>query len=290
MSNLLQLVTNQHYFETIDHDNLYEQLHTYSDDKYKIAWLRMKAQPRACFTPTLLRNLNAAVTNIKAEMAYTRGNKYDYLVLSSDIDSIFNLGGDLSLFRQLIDRGDRDALLEYAVDCTKIVHGNYVHFNLDLTTVALVQGDALGGGFEAALSSNLLIAERGVKMGLPEVLFNLFPGMGAYTLLTKKIGPTAAERMIMSGKIYLAEELFDMGVVDILAEPGQGDLALYQHIRNTQRHANSRKAMDRVKDIANNVSLHEMIAITEVWVDAALSLTAKDLRMMDRLIKRQNDK
>jgi DSF synthase len=44
-----------------------------------------------------------------------------------------------------------------------------------MTTISLVQGDALGGGFEAALTSDVIIAEESAQMGLPEILFNLFP-------------------------------------------------------------------------------------------------------------------
>ena len=57
------------------------------------------------------------------------------------------------------------------------MYGNSAAFHTPLITIALVQGDALGGGFECALSFDVLIAERSAKMGLPEVLFNLFPGM-----------------------------------------------------------------------------------------------------------------
>jgi DSF synthase len=59
------------------------------------------------------------------------------------------------------------------------MYENIIHLDRDVTTIALVQGDALGGGFETALSSNVLIAERSAKLGFPEILFNLFPGMGA---------------------------------------------------------------------------------------------------------------
>ena len=162
-----------------------------------------------------------------------------------------------------------------------------VHLDTELTTVALVKGDALGGGFEAALSSNLIIAERGVKMGLPEVLFNLFPGMGAFSLLSRKVGPVVAERMILSGKLYSAEELFDMGVIDILAEKGEAELALNKHIKTFNRMSNSCKAMQKVKDRCNPISYQELIDITNIWVDAALKLTDKDLKMVTRLVKRQ---
>jgi len=152
----------------------------------------------------------------------------------------------------------------------------------------LIQGDTLGGGFESAISANVIVAERGTKMGLPETLFNLFPGMGAYSLLSRKIGYSAAEKMILSGKLYSAEQLYDMGVVDILAEEGEGELAVYRYIKSGNRSMNSYKAMRKVKDICNQVSYKELKDVARVWADAALQLTARDLRMMERLVRRQN--
>ncbi len=164
------------------------------------------------------------------------------------------------------------------------------HYELDLTTISLIQGEALGGGFEAAISSNVIVAERGVKMGLPEVLFNLFPGMGAYSLLSRKIGFDAAEKMILSGSLFSAEQLYDMGIVDILAEQGEGEVAVYRYIKSANRARNTFKSMRKVKDICNKVSYQELVDIATVWADAALQLTAKDLRMMKRLVRRQNTK
>ena len=268
----------------------YSQLHTYYDEKYKIGWFLMNGSPRPCFTPTLLEELSSYLANVKNEMAETNDQKYDYLVVGSEVDGIFNLGGDLDLFMSLIRDRNRESLLDYAVHCIDILYANMFHFDADLTTVSLIQGDALGGGFEASLSSNLIIAERGTKMGLPEVLFNLFPGMGAYSLLSRKVGSAMAEKMILSGKLYTAEELFDMGVIDILAEKGEGELALYKYIKKAKKSPNCYKAMAKVKDICNPVSYEELVAIANVWADAALNLTDKDLKMMTRLVKRQNAK
>ena len=86
-----------------------------------------------------------------------------------------------------------------------------------------MQGDALGGGFEAALSASVIVAEESARMGFPEILFNLFPGMGAYSFLSRKIGRRAAEEMIVSGTIYGARQLFDLGVVDVLTPDGTGE-------------------------------------------------------------------
>jgi DSF synthase len=268
----------------------YEQLSTYYDSKYKIGWFLMKGDPRPCFTPTLLQNLTTYLDEVKQDMIETRNEKYDYLVVGSKVEGIFNLGGDLNLFTQYIESADHEGLVNYAIHCIDILYQNMMHFDMDLTTISLIQGDALGGGFEAALSSNIIIAERGVKMGLPEVLFNLFPGMGAYSLLSRKVGPAMAEQMIFSGKLYNAEELFELGIIDILAEKGEGDVAVYEYIKKANRSPNSYQAMRKVKDICNPISYEELVDIGKVWADAALKLSKKDIRMMQRLVNRQNSK
>jgi len=268
----------------------YQQLNTHYDEKYKIGWFLMKAEPRPCFTPTLLKDLSSYLREVKKDMLSSQGEKYNFLVVGSDVEGIFNLGGDLNLFTQFINQRDREGLLTYAMKCIDILYQNMRHYDLDLTTISLIQGDALGGGFEAALSSNIIVAERGVKMGLPEVLFNLFPGMGAYSLLSRKIGAVKAEQMILSGKLYQAEELYDMGIVDILAEKGEGELAVYKYVKSANRSSNSYQAMRKVKDICNTISYKELADIAEIWADAALNLTSKDIRMMKRLVNRQNSR
>jgi len=280
-------------FNDVSYDDVseqYSQLETYYDAKYKIGWFLMNGAPRPCFTPTLLKDISSYFDHVREDMAVSGDEKYQYIVLGSAVDGIFNLGGDLDLFSTLIQRGDRDELLNYAISCIDVLYGNMVHLDSDVITVAIVKGDALGGGFEAALASNLIIAERGAKLGLPEVIFNLFPGMGAYSLLSRRVGAAAAENMILSGKLYSAEDLFDMGVIDILAEKDEGELALYKYIKKVNKTPNSYKAMAKVKDICNRIKYQELLDITKVWVDAALKLTDKDLKMMSRLVKRQNIK
>ncbi len=287
MNNIALLSQNSFITPETEHQ---VQLNTYFDSKYKVSWCRMNGSPRPCFTPTLLNDFKNYTRDIKQEMQSTNGEKYDYIVVASEVEDIFNLGGDLSLFKNCIENNDREGLLNYASNCIDVLYENMSHLQQDLTTISLVQGDALGGGFEAALASNLLIAEKGCKMGFPEVLFNLFPGMGAYSLLSRKIGAGKAEQMILSGKLYSAEELFDMGIVDILAEKGKGDLAVYEYIKSHSRQSNSLQAIRKVKDICNPITYKELIDIVHIWVEAAFKLTARDLKMMDRLIKRQNSR
>lgn len=265
-------------------------LKTHYDEKYRISWCLMKSEPRPCFTTQLLSEFHEYIRVVKEEMRESQGERYDYIVVGSDIDGVFNLGGDLSLFKEYIETNNRDALFSYAIRCIDILHENINHLDCDLTTIALVQGDALGGGFESALASNVVIAEKGVKMGLPEVLFNLFPGMGAYSLLSRRVGTSMAERIILSGRLYPAEELYEMGVIDILAEKGEGELEVYNYIKSANRYSNSYNAIRKVRDICNLVSYDELIDIAKIWTDAAFKLSEKDLKMMGRLIKRQEQR
>lgn len=265
----------------------FRQLSSYYEAANRIGWFFMGSEPRPCFTHTLLDDLAAYVSMVKREMRETDQQKYDFLVYGSSIDGVFNLGGDLDLFSKLILQGDRAALLEYAIKGIDLVYTNIKHFDSDLITISLIQGDALGGGLEAALSGNVIIAERGVKLGCPEALFNLFPGMGAYSILSRKMGPALAEKIIMSGDLYSAEQFYEMGAVDILAEPGEGEQAVYDFVKSVKRSPNSYSAMQRVKDVCNDLAYQELLDIAEIWADAALKLSQKDLRLMHRLVKRQ---
>lgn len=213
-----------------------------------------------------------------------------YFVLASQSPGVFNFGGDLSLFIKLIVDRKRDQLLQYAKSCIGICYLNAVSYHLPITTISLVEGSALGGGFEAALSGNVLIAEKQAEMGLPETRFNLFPGMGAYSFLARSLGMNAAETMITSGKIYNAQELYEMGLVNVLAENGMGHKAVNDYIKKHRRTSNSFQAIQAVRQFYSPISYEELLGITQIWVDAALRLERKDLLKMERFVKAQNSR
>ncbi len=263
----------------------FQQMTTYNDRKHEVVWCYMHAEPRPCFTPQLLDELNTW-RGILAQLASGAGVKYH--VVASRVPEIFNLGGDLALFARLAQQRDRAGLLSYGRACIDALHANLVHFGQDLTTISLVQGSALGGGFETALSSDVIIAERGTRMGFPEILFNLFPGMGAYSLLSRKLTPRQAEQMILSGRLYEAEELHTLGLIDMLADPGEGEMAVYEYIKRENRARHGTRALRQVRDRLNPIAYQELLDIVEIWVDTALKLERRDLRMMERLVARQN--
>ena len=152
----------------------------------------------------------------------------------------------------------------------------------------MVQGDALGGGFETALSCDLIVAEKSAKMGLPEVLFNLFPGMGAYSFLTRRVGPAEAHRLVTSGAVYTAEQLHAMGIVDVLLEDGEGVYGLRDYVKRGARRSNALRASLRARKRVHPISEAELRDIVDIWVDAVFTLTDADLRRMGRLTGAQD--
>lgn len=248
-----------------------------------------RAPGRACFKPALVNEILQYQWSLADRLRRERSNGDDplrHVVLASDCDA-FNLGGDLEYFCDAIRRQDRHALLTYARQCVRGVHAFHTGLDAGAHSIALVQGDALGGGFEAALSCHTIVAEEGVGMGLPEVLFDLFPGMGAYSFLCKRIPPHQAEKMMLSGDVYASEDLYKMGLVDVLAPRGQGQQAVDEVIRANRRIPHARAAMHRVRAMSQPVTLEEMMGITEVWVDTAMQLGEKPLRTMERLVRAQ---
>jgi len=271
--------------------NDYSQLTTYYDEINQVAWGYMNAEPRPCFTGTLLREIVDWFGDVARRIDDPECVDVNYVVVASGHPGVYNLGGDLNLFRQLIEERDRENLYKYAQACIRPLFLNALHLNRpNLKTITLVQGDALGGGFECALSGNVLIAERGTKMGFPEILFNLFPGMGAMTLLGRKVGYSKAEKIILSGKLYTAEEMYELGAVDVLVEQGGGEQAVYEFIRKEARQRNGALALRAARELSQPIAHDELMRIAEIWVDAALRLESKDLRMMERLVARQTGK
>lgn len=254
-------------------------------------WCSMSASERPSYTPDLLKELARMQSELQAIRKPTvRGELQSIrtLVVASNTPGVYNLGGDLPLFASAIRAQDRVALQDYAHKCVEIVFNNSDGYGGKIATIALVQGQALGGGFEAALSCHAMVAERSARFGLPEVLFNLFPGMGAYSFLSRRLTPVAAEGMILSGKIYTAAELYEMGLVDVLAEDGDGVAAVRRLIVDWERRGNARRAVRAMRDLVRPVTHEELISITDMWVDAALSLTDDDLRRMQRLVSAQS--
>jgi len=262
----------------------FSELRVHYDEDLQAIWAYMQGTPRPCFTPTLLKE----VITLNARIPELDG--VQYVIGASDVPQVYNLGGDLNLFLQYIEQGEREQLRQYGYDCVECGYGNATQIKHGITTIALVQGSALGGGFEGALSSNVVVAEENAKLGFPEILFNLFPGMGAYTFLSRKIPVNQVEKMVLSGEQYTGADLYDMGVVDVLAKDGEGEQAVTEYIDGHRSQQRARVAIHQARSRLNPVTIEELRDIVDIWVEAAMDTDEESLRVMHRLVRAQDRK
>lgn len=262
------------------------------DNETHGVWVSMIHPERPCMTTGLVEQVRKVQREV--EQLVTCGHRqglqhqWRYQVLASARPGVFNLGGDLAYFIDTIRRRDRAQLYHYAKTCIDVLHPTATGYGQPFTTIALVQGEALGGGFEAALAARVLIAEEGAVFGFPETLFGMFPGMGAFSFLARRLSPALAKRLITSGKLYPATELYDLGVVDVLAEPGRGREAVLQYMRHQDSRARGFWALDKLMDQRHPVTYQELSDGVELWVDTAMGLSEKNLRLMEFLLNAQH--
>ncbi len=263
------------------------------DSATESIWCYSNPSIRPCYSMELLKSFREVQQNI---VDYYRKNNMcpktpiKYFINASQTPGIYSYGGDLNLFYDLIKSRNADQLYKYAKVCIDVVHMNAVNLNLPITTISLCEGDALGGGFEGVVSCNISIVEEQVQMGLPEIRFNLIPGMGAYSFLARLVGTRVTEEIISSGKMYGAAELYEMGVVTQVVKQGEGEEAVNRFMRRHSRSFNGMQAIQAARHRYAPIDYDELIDITKIWVDAALRLEPRDLRMMKKLIDAQNQK
>lgn len=267
------------------------QMHVRFDAHNRILWTFIDPAGRACLNTELLESLRTCYFHVEqynsAQLQKTGSCPIRYTVLGSKHPTVYSYGGDIELFKKMILERDAEGLRQYAQLCIDTGYRLSVNCGVPMTTIALVQGEALGGGFEGALCCSVMVAEKRSRFGFPEVLFNLFPGMGAYHFLARRLSMKKVEEIMTSGTVYTAAEMHAMGVVDVLAEDGAGEKTVYEFIKHHSRRSKARHAISRVRQDVFRVSKQDMERTADIWVDAALGLDDGDLRIMDRLVRAQ---
>jgi len=93
--------------------------------------------------------------------------------------------------------------------------------------------------------------------------------------------------MLLNGKLYPAEELHAEGVVDILAEDGRGENAVYEYIVRNENRGNAREAIHRVRRRLFPLHYEELLDVADIWVDTAMQVGPREIRLMERLARSQ---
>lgn len=259
------------------------QMSAWYESERNVMWMMLHAHPRPCFNPELLKDISTLVRAAKESRV-----PIDFWVTGSTVPGLYNVGGDLSYFAEHIRAGERGPLMAYARACIDAVYQAMTGFGVDAISIALVEGTALGGGFEAALAHEYVLAQKGAKMGFPEIAFNLYPGMGAYSLVARKAHMRLAEQLISTGEAFNAEWHHEKGLVDLVFEPGDAYIATRTFIDSIRPKLNGIHAMLRARRRVLPITKSELLDITEDWADSAFRLEEKDLAYMERLVMLQN--
>ncbi|CUU24171.1 enoyl-CoA hydratase [Duffyella gerundensis] len=259
------------------------QLSAYYEEGRRTMWMMLRAQPRPSFNHALIEE----IMNL-SYAAQRSGLKIDFWVTGSLVPSMFNAGGDLGFFVDCIQNNRREALRAYARACVDCIHAAARGFDTGAVSLAMIEGSALGGGFEAALAHHFILAQNNARMGFPEIAFNLFPGMGGYSLVARRSGMKLAEELICEGESHSAEWFETRGLVDKVFQPGEGYRAVRTFIDTLQPKLNGVRAMLKARQRVLQLSRAELMDITEDWVDFAFTIEPKDLAYMTRLVQLQN--
>lgn len=244
--------------------------------------VRTCVKPIQCYSLAAMAELQQMLADIAANPGLVR-----HFVMTSDVPKVFNFGGDLALFVLLVRAGDIESIRLYGRMCVDLVWWMENAASRGIHTTVLVQGDTLGGGLESVLPFHKVIFERGAQGGFPEVLFNLFPGMGAWDFTIRKAGLAVANEMILSGRLYTAEELYNRRLVDLVVDDGAGEQAIDHVVREVDPRHRGILAALQAQRLAAPIRLETLQAIVDLWADAAMQLTDRDLRLMERLARAQ---
>lgn len=173
----------------------------------RIRWITInRPEKHNSFAPGLLAELDAALDDAAADEATAA------LVVTGSGSKAFVAGNDIAAL----------AAMEPVAAYRDMVAGHRLMQRLHefaKPTIAMVNGYALGGGFELALACDFIIASSSAKFGFPEIALNTMPGWGGTQLAVKKMGLAYAKEMVLTGRVYCVEECRHFGFLARVAEP-----------------------------------------------------------------------
>lgn len=178
----------------------------------------------------LARDMDRLTTQIAADPGAR------VVVVSAAGDSAFCAGADLK---------ERHGMSDAELIATRPVSRRAYNSLLELPipTIAAVHGHALGGGFELALSCDLIVVAQQAMLGLPEVSRGIIPGGGGTQLVTRRVGWSRAAMVIFTGKRLDARQAHELGLVDELVPTGQ--------------------ALDRALELAHSIARNSPTALRQ---------------------------
>jgi 3-hydroxyacyl-CoA dehydrogenase/enoyl-CoA hydratase/3-hydroxybutyryl-CoA epimerase len=176
-------------------------------DEDGIAWLLIDKQGSSANTLSedVVRELGDVLSVIENDPPKA-------LVIRSAKRGGFIAGADVGEFRGSAAPNDIEARLKLAHDVVDRLD------RLNVPTVAVIHGYCLGGGLEVALACDYRIATEDARLGFPEVLLGLHPGLGGTVRLPRLINPIEAMTMMLTGRTLRARRAKSLGLVDAVTQ------------------------------------------------------------------------
>jgi len=171
-------------------------------DGVAIAWLA-NGQMNS-ISPQVVEELRSVWTHVK-------GSEVRALVIASSNPFLFSAGADIKAFTTMDEAGGAKLLAE--------AHALFRELGSEgIATIAAVNGGAYGGGCELAMACDVRIAARSAVFGQPEIKLGIIPGFGGTQRLPRLVGTNKALEMNLVGDPILAEEAFELGLVNRMVE------------------------------------------------------------------------
>jgi len=266
--------------------NISDQYAVEFDETLGVLWSIWKKQCPPYFSPELLHDMEYGISTIN-DGTFLATDLFQYFVLKSDRSNIFNLGGDLKFFHEMIASGNQEGLRSYANKSADMMYALHSGFEKGVTTIALVQGKCVGGGFEAAIACDYIVAERHAEFCFPEIQLGIFPGMGALPMLARRLDRNNYEKIFHSGRSFSTDNLADMGLVDVVADTGQGEKAVMAWIKKRHGALRAHQAISAARKFVTMLSKSDFHSGLESWVDVVMSLDKRRLALLSLAIEKQ---
>lgn len=176
----------------------------------RVAVCTMGIAPVNAIDEAFLESFHAALDKVEAA-------EVNVLVIRSTL-KVFCAGAHLGRIQEFFGRADGPPGM---VDYVRGFHRLFDRIeSLSCVTLAVVNGAALGGGLELALSCDLRIAADDAKLGLPEAQVGMIPGAGGTQRLTRLCGPGVASRVILAAEVVSGREALELGLVQWACDAG----------------------------------------------------------------------
>jgi enoyl-CoA hydratase len=217
-------------------------------DENRVGVLRVGAPPGNVLTPRLMEEVMAALDVFEAREGRV-------LIVGSAIPGVFVMGGDV----------------EHVVDGSTSRFVAYMHAmrelldrldGLEATSIAAMDGTAVGGGLELALACTMRVAGRGSRLGLPQVKLGVIPVAGGTQRLPRIVGRGRALDLLVTGRTVDVDEAYEMHLVDRRAEEGGAiDVAAEMGRQIARASGPAVRAVRRAADAASADSFPQGMAV-----------------------------